>query len=186
MERRGPDQAATVGGVVLVGLGVLFLAQQSLGVDIGRFAWPLFILLPGFGLLIAFAMGPRSAAGLAIPGCVVTTVGLILAVQNTFGLWPTWAYAWTLVVAAVGLGLRLQSERLGQPKAMEVGTRMFEWSLVAFVVLFVFFELILNLSNFTSGLLRTMVGPAVLILAGIYLLVRRRPSAARSDGQEAV
>jgi hypothetical protein len=49
MERRGPDQAATVGGVVLVGLGVVFLTQQSLGVDIGHFAWPLFILLPGFG-----------------------------------------------------------------------------------------------------------------------------------------
>jgi hypothetical protein len=184
MERRGADQAATVGGIVLVGLGVLFLAQQSLGVDIGRFAWPLFILIPGFALLIGFAVGPRSAAGLAIPGCVVTTVGMILAIQNTFGLWQTWAYAWTLIPASVGLGLRLQSERLGQPRPMQVGTRMFEWSLLAFVVLFVFFELILNLSNFTSGALRTMVGPAVLILAGIYLLMRRRPSAARSNEQE--
>jgi hypothetical protein len=68
---------------------------------------------------------------------------------------------------------------------MQVGTRMFEWSLVGFVVLFVFFELILNLSNFTSGALRTMVGPAVLILAGIYLLVRRRPSATHADAHEA-
>ncbi len=185
MQRRGPDQAATVGGVVLVGLGVLFLVQQSLGVDIGRFAWPLFILLPGFALLIGFAVGPRSAAGLAIPGCVVTMIGLILAIQNTFGLWQTWAYAWTLIPAAVGLGLRLQSERLDQPRAMHVGTRMFEASLLAFVVLFVFFELILNLSNFTSGVLRTMVGPAVLILAGIYLLVRRRPSGAQANGREA-
>jgi hypothetical protein len=112
---------------------------------------------------------------LAIPGCVITTVGLILAIQNTFDLWQTWAYAWALVPASVGLGLRLQSERLGQPRAMQVGTHLFEGFLVAFGVLFVFFELVLNLSNFTSGVLRTMVGPAVLILAGIYLLMRHRP-----------
>jgi hypothetical protein len=181
VERRGPDQAATVGGIVLVGLGVLFLIQQGLGIDIGRFAWPLFVLLPGFGMLIAFAVGPRSAAGLAIPGCVVTTIGLILAIQNTFDVWQTWAYAWALIPASVGLGLRLQSERLGQPRAMQVGTRMFEGFLLAFCVFFVFFELILNLSHFANGVLRTMVGPAVLILAGIYLLMRRRPSAAQSN-----
>jgi len=106
---------------------------------------------------------------------VVTTIGLILAIQNTFGLWQTWAYAWALIPASVGLGLRLQSERLGQPRAERVGTRMFEAFLLVFVVGFVFFELILNLSNFSNGVLRTMVGPAVLILAGIYLLMRRRP-----------
>jgi hypothetical protein len=175
MQRRGPDQAATIGGVLLVGLGVLFLVQQSLGIDIGRFAWPVFVLLPGFAMLIAFALGPRSAAGLAIPGCVVTTIGFILAIQNTFDLWQTWAYAWALIPASVGLGLRLQSERLGQPRAERVGTRLFEAFLLVFVVGFVFFELILNLSNFSNGVLRTMVGPAVLILAGIYLLMRRRP-----------
>jgi hypothetical protein len=180
MERRGTDQVATVGGIVLVGLGVLFLVQQGLGIDIGQYAWPLFVLLPGFALLIAFAVGPRSAAGLAIPGCVVTTVGLILAIQNTFDLWQTWAYVWTLIPAAVGLGLRLQSERLGQQRPMQVGTRIFEGSLLAFVVLFVFFELILNLSHFTNGVARTLVGPAVLILAGIYLLMRRRPREAQS------
>jgi hypothetical protein len=174
---------ATIGGIILVGLGLLFLVQQGLGIDIGRFAWPLFVLLPGFALLIGFAVGPRSAAGLAIPGCVVTTVGLILAIQNTFDLWQTWAYAWALIPASVGLGLRLQSERLRQPRAMHVGTRMFEGFLLAFVVLFVFFELILNLSNFTSGALRTLVGPAVLILAGIYLLARRRPREAEAKSE---
>jgi hypothetical protein len=79
--------------VVLVGLGVLFLFQQAVGVEIGQYAWPLFVIFPGLAFLAAFALGPRSAAGLAIPGCVVTTVGLILAVQNTFNVWETWAYA---------------------------------------------------------------------------------------------
>jgi len=184
VERRGPDQITTIGGVILVGLGLLFLLQQSFGIDIGHFAWPLFVILPGLGMLVAFALAPRSAAGLAIPGCVVTTIGLILGVQNTFGLWQTWAYAWTLIPAAVGLGLRLQSEQLGQPRAMQVGTRMFEFSMLGFVVLFVFFELILDLSHFASGVLRSTIGPAVLILAGIYLLMRRGGTRARSEAGE--
>jgi hypothetical protein len=183
MQRRQPDQAATIGGVVLLGIGLLFLVQQTLGVDIGHFGWPLFVILPGVGMLVAFALGPRSAAGLAIPGCVVTTVGLILAMQNTFNQWQTWAYAWTLIPAAVGLGLRLQSEQLGQQRARQVGTRMFEISLLAFIVLAVFFEFILDLSHFANGVLRTIIGPAMLILAGIYLLMRRRPSLADTESQ---
>ena len=167
---------ATIGGVVLVGLGLVVLLQQTLGIDVGRFGWPLFVILPGLGMLVAFALAPRSAAGLAIPGCVVTTIGLILALQNTFNIWQTWAYAWTLIPAAVGIGLRLQSEQLGQPRAMQVGMRMFESALLAFVVFFVFFELILDLSHFATGVLRSTVGPALLILAGIYLLIRRRPT----------
>ncbi len=181
MQRSQPDQAAAIGGVVLVGLGLLFLIQQTLGIDIGHYGWPLFVILPGLGMLVAFALGPRSAAGLAIPGCVVTAIGLILAIQNTFGLWQTWAYAWALIPAAVGLGLRLQSEQLGQPRAAEVGTRMLEGALLAFVVFAVFFEFFLDLSHLANGVLRSTVAPALLILAGIYLLVRRRPRAPEAD-----
>jgi hypothetical protein len=178
MERSPSNQAATVGGVVLVGIGLVFLAQQSLGIDVGQYGWPLFVILPGLGCLAGYALGPRTAAGLAIPGCVVTTIGLILAVQNTFDLWQTWAYAWALIPAASGLGVRLMGERIGQPRAIENGTRMLEGALLAFVVFAAFFELVLNLSNFTGGALRGTVGPAVLILVGIYLLMRRRPSIA--------
>ena len=135
MERSSANnQAATVGGIVLVGLGVLFLAQQAVGFDIGHYGWPIFVLLPGLAFLAAFALGPRGAAGLAVPGCVVTTIGLILAIQNTFNLWATWAYAWGLIVAAVGLGLTLQGERFGQPRVVRTGIRLFEGGLLAFVV----------------------------------------------------
>jgi hypothetical protein len=168
------NQAATVGGIVLVGLGLVFLVQQALGLDIGHFGWPVFILLPGVALLAAFALGPRSAGSLAVPGCVVTMVGLILAVQNTFGVWQTWAYAWGLVVAAVGAGLRLQAERLGQPRLMATGLRLLEGGLLAFIVFAVFFEFILDLSHVGGALPRSVIGPAVLILAGLYLLFRRR------------
>ncbi len=174
-ERSPQNQAATVGGIVLIGLGLLFLAQQALGIDVGHYGWPIFIILPGMALLAGFALGPRSAAGLAIPGCIVTTVGLILAVQNTFELWATWAYAWALIPASVGLGTRLMGERLDQPRAIERGTQMLEGGLLGFLVFAAFFEFVLNLSHFLGGQLRATVGPALLILAGIYLLMRRRP-----------
>src|SRR5258708_30544927 len=120
--------------MVLVGLGILFLVQQTLGFDIGHFGWPLFVLLPGLAFLAAYALGPRGSAGMAVPGCVLTTIGLILAIQNAFNLWETWAYAWTLIIAAVGVGLTLQSARLGPPKAARTGIVMFENGLLCFVV----------------------------------------------------
>jgi hypothetical protein len=174
MERSSGSQAATIAGIVLVGLGIVFLAQQALGFDIGQFGWPLFLILPGLGFLAAYALGPRGTAGMAVPGSVLTTIGLILAIQNTFGLWATWAYSWALIVAAVGIGLALQGERLGQPRAARSGIVMFETGLLAFVVFATFFELILDLSHFALGPLRGTLGPAVLILAGLYLLLRRR------------
>jgi len=173
---RATSQVTTVGGVVLIGLGLAFLLlQQVSGVDVGRFGWPLFILLPGLGLLGAFAFGGRGLAGLAVPGCVVTTVGLLLTIQNTFGTYQTWAYAWALVPAAVGLGLRLQGERSGTMRLVVVGTRMLEGFLIAFVVFAIFFELILDLSHFGGGAVRGVVGPVLLIAIGLLLLARRRP-----------
>ena len=166
---------ATVGGVLLVALGLLFLVQQAFGIDVGHYGWPLFVIVPGLAFLAAFALAPRSAAGLAIPGCVISTTGLILAVQSTFNLYETWAYVWALVPASVGLGIRLMGERTGNPRQVLVGTRMLEGFLLAFVVFAVFFELILDLSHLGGGALRATIGPAILILVGIYLLMRRRP-----------
>jgi hypothetical protein len=174
MERSSSNQAATMAGVVLVGLGVVFLVQPAVGFEFGHYSWPLFVILPGLALLATYAFGPRSAAGLAVPGCVLTTIGLILAIQNTFNLWATWAYAWGLIVAAVGLGLRLQGERLGQPRVIQTGIAMVQGGVLAFVVFATFFELILDISHMGGGALRGTLGPAVLILAGLYLLLRRR------------
>ena len=159
-------------GAVLVGIGLLYLAQQLLGLDLGRYGWPLAILVPGLALLAAFALGGRGAAGLAVPGCVVTAVGLVLLVQNTFNLWQTWAYAWAVIVAAVGLGLLLQGERTGQRRVAASGRNLLEGGVLAFVVFGIFFELIIDLSHAGVGAARGLVGPLLLVLVGLYLLLR--------------
>jgi hypothetical protein len=116
-----------------------------------------------------------------VPGCVVTTVGLLLAVMNAFSLWQTWAYAWGLVVASVGLGLILQGERLDQQRTVDVGVRLLEGGVLAFVVLGVFFELVLDLSHVGGGTLRGVAGPLILILVGLFVLVRRERWGTRRD-----
>ena len=110
MERSPSNNAATVGGIVLVGLGVLFLAQQAIGFDLGHYGWPIFVLFPGWPCwrLCARAAwrGRAGGAGLcgddhrADPGRpehvqLVGDLGVCLE----------------LIVAAVGLGLTLQGER---------------------------------------------------------------------------
>ena len=98
-----------LGGVLIV-LGVLFLAERAFGVQLGRFGWPLFVIVPGVPAdgREPGGVGGREGSGLAVAGAITTVVGLVLAFQNATGLWATWAYAWALVgPGATGLGLHL-------------------------------------------------------------------------------
>ena len=111
-DRRGP----AVLGVILVLVGAVFLATNVTGFQLAA-AWPLFIIVPGLILLAAsFAAGGEAGGGLAITGSIVTTVGLILAVQEATGLYATWAYAWALVApGSVGVGMLLFGSFTGRP-----------------------------------------------------------------------
>ena len=46
-DNRRPVNANMVLGAVLVALGIMFFAGQVLDVNLGRFAWPFFIIVPG-------------------------------------------------------------------------------------------------------------------------------------------
>src|SRR5690606_17065608 len=62
-------------GIALVVLGLLLLLGR--GLDFGAMAWPFFVLIPGVIMLAVAFLGDRSSAALAIPGSIVTTIGLI-------------------------------------------------------------------------------------------------------------
>src|SRR6185312_11166376 len=105
-----------------------------------------------------FAIG-RGSSGLAIPGSIVTTAGLILLIQNTFGIWQTWAYAWALIVpTAIGVGIWLMGTWGGKLRQQEVGRRMAEIGFIIFLAFAAFFELLVNLSGLWNG----TWGPTVL------------------------
>jgi hypothetical protein len=182
LEGAARGRANLVVGVVLVGLGSLsLLAQlaQPFGAGIGRAAWPIYVIVPGLGFFVAMAASGRGAGWLAIPGSIVTAVGLILLYQNTFDHWESWAYAWALVFpTAAGLGVLIDGLWTDRPTAVRKGTLMAGSGLAVFVLFGAFFELGLDLGGLTGGAPGRVVLPVALIAAGGYLLQqqRRRPN----------
>src|SRR5262245_28870344 len=118
-ERRG----MLILGAILVIVGALALAGRSLGVDVLRIGWPLLVIGPGL-LMFAAALttGGKAGAAVAVPAGITTMTGLVLAVQNSTGLWATWAYAWALVApGGVGMGLLVYGLLTGQRDLIRAG-----------------------------------------------------------------
>jgi hypothetical protein len=177
MNDKGRAGGASIGiGAVLVALGVLFLLEQLFDFQLGQWLWPLVIIIPGLLFFVGMVFGGKSAGPLAIPGSIVTTVGLLLLYQNTFNHFESWAYAWALIPIAVGIGLMINGAWSELPPLVHSGRHLAGIGLVLFLVGFFIFELVLNIGGMDSGL----VAPMLLIAGGIYLLLRRVSPAARS------
>ena len=96
-------------GIFLLAWGVIFLVGQFLGGSFWSYFWPFFVILPGAAFFVAMREGGQRVSGLAIPASIISMVGLILLVQNTFHQWHTWSYAWALIIVSVGIGLLIHS-----------------------------------------------------------------------------
>jgi hypothetical protein len=166
-----PRRGSAVVGTVLIVLGGLFLAEQALGAQIGRYGWPLFVIIPGLAILGAsLVSGGRDASGLAVAGGIVTTVGLILLVQNATGLWATWAYAWALVgPGGTGLGLLLFGLVRRRPDSVSSGLRSLGAGLGLFAVFGLFFEGVIGLSGEPFLLGSDILPVALIVLGGVFL-----------------
>jgi len=174
-----------LGAIVLIVLGVLFLAAQVFNFNVwgifdivADFGWPFFIILPGVALLAAGVFGPKSAAPAVIPGAVVTGTGLILLFQDWTGRFETWSYLWGLYPVFVGAAIMFLGVRTGNQKQADAGRKTMTIGMVLTVVFGVFMELIFNDGfdlMFKFGL------PAVLIGGGALLLLRRNGA---SDGEK--
>jgi hypothetical protein len=158
-------------GLILIGLGGLFLAERALNIQLGRFGWPLFVIVPGLLLIVAgLGVGKREGTGLAIAGGITTVVGCILAVQNATGLWATWAYAWALVgPGGTGIGLLAYGLVRGQSDLAMNGIRSIGVGLGLFAAFGLFFEGIIGLSG-DPFLVGSDVLPVVLIGIGIAIV----------------
>jgi hypothetical protein len=113
--------------------------------------------------------------GLAIPASIVTIMGVILLVQNSFNLWQTWAYAWALVFpTSVGIGTWLIGWWADDPARRRSGQRTTEIVLMMSLGFAAFFELVLNLSGFWwQPSLGATAFAILLMLVGAYLLLWR-------------
>ncbi len=148
-ERPGPAPGALVLGLILVFVGGGILAGRVLDITLGPRAWPLWIIVPGLALLLgSFAIPSRAGLGLAIPGAIIAIVGCVLWVQETYGLYATWAYAWTLVVpTGPGLGMVLHGLAHRDRQLAADGLRTTVVGLGLFIGFAIFFEGVVGLSR---------------------------------------
>jgi hypothetical protein len=160
-------QSSIVGGLILIAIGLLFLALQAFPDFAGQFDltlyWP-FLLVGIGGLFLLGAVG--GSPPLAVPGTIVGGIGLLLVYQNATGNWASWSYAWTLIPGFVGLGLLLSSLLDRQKNVLPVaGVRLMIISLVLFLIFGGFF-----------GALGAF-WPVLLIVVGGVLLLHGRTRA---------
>ena len=167
----GAGSSSLAVGIVLVVVGVFFLLIRLLDIDLSSSGWPLYVIIPGLTLLIVGFVSLGSGA--LIPGGIVTVTGLILAYQSVTEDWASWAYAWALVApGGVGLGIFLQGLRVRNSSLTRQGRSLMYWAVLIFLIGFVFFESVLNISGHDYGKVGQAALPALLIIIGITLLVR--------------
>lgn len=99
MKRR----SGVVGGVILILLGLLFLASEIAPQYFQFWDWPFIII--GLGVVFIIWAILSGTGGLAIPGAVIGGIGGILYYQSITGEWESWSYIWALIPGFVGIGI---------------------------------------------------------------------------------
>lgn len=172
MNRDSRQVTNVIMGIVLVGLGLLFLLAQFLRINPWTLGWPFFVIIPGLMFFAGMvASGKGREGGLAIPGSIITTVGLILLYQNLLNAWSTWAYVWALIYpTSIGIGRIIMGLWEERPREVREGRQMVVIGLIIFVAATVFFEVIIGIGG--RGM-SSILWSLILIGIGIYLLIRR-------------
>ena len=166
MQNHRSNTGALVGGTLLIAFGMLSLANQFFRGFNWGFLWPFIVI--GVGVLFFAAMfaGGKQTAGFAIPGTIVSGVGLVLLFQNITKHWESMSYFWTLIILFVGVGIYIMgayTNDLGQKKS---GASVMKVGLILFIIFGAFFEMVF--SSFGN-----LVFPVLLILLGAYLVLNR-------------
>lgn len=153
-------------GLVLILLGAAFLFF-NLAPDYFDWLdfsehWALFII--AFGLLLLVIGLLTGASGMAIPASIIGGIGGLLYYQSLSGNWGSWAYAWTLILGFIGVGIFLHGLLSGRVRHGVVeGGRLILISAVAFTI----FGALTG-----GGEVFTYLWPVLIILAGVMMLAR--------------
>ena len=173
MGRNQAERGTVVLGLVLVVIGALALLGRAMSIDILGLGWPLFVLIPGIVMFAGgVAIGGRAGLGLAIPGGIVSMVGVVLSVQAATGLWATWAYAWALVApGGVGLAFIVYGLITRQPDLARNGVPILLTGLGLFVAFGLFFEGVLHVSGDALPLAEPVLATGLIILGAAILVL---------------
>jgi hypothetical protein len=158
-------RSGLAGGIILILLGLLFLAGQlGLLSWAGELTWPLIIVGIGAAILIIGLLVGQP--GMAVPACVVAGIGGILYWQESTQHYETWAYVWTLIPGFVGIGTILTGLFEWKWETIRGGI----WLVVISAVLFgIFSSIFAPMFGGTSPIGQWW--PLLLILLGILTLL---------------
>lgn len=152
-------------GLVLVALGVFLIVQKTIGLDIEvwNFIWPLFLLIPGITMHINYFSSGRNSGSLVVAGILTIYGGLFLfntLTNNIYSDKLTFIY---FLGIAIGF---FENYIFGNKKNGDLSVSLI------FLILSVIIFLKDVFPNFNN--LRDYILPGILILFGIYILIRRR------------
>jgi len=161
------NRGTVILGTFLIAIGVVYLLLNLVpGVETVQ-TWPVifYFLAAAFYLpVFLWPTAKRGLAGLYIPGSIILVLGLIFTYDVLTLDWVSWAYAWLLIPGGVGLGLLLGSIIGGWGRgSFQTGL----WMLGVDLGLFALFATI-----FGSSPVIRMIGPFLIILAGVVVLLR--------------
>ena len=166
MQTNRSNVGALIGGALLIGIGVLSLMDRAFPtLNLGNL-WPFLIIGLGALFFVAmFAIG-RSGAAFAVPGSIISGIGLVLLFQNMTGHWESMTYIWTLILIFVGLGIYIMGWYGEDASQKKSGVGVMKVGFILFIIFGMIFE-----SIFSS--FGRQIFPVLLILLGGYLLVSR-------------
>lgn len=184
----GSNMVSALLGAILILLGLLSFVGRYVSAffnfDIGHYAWPFVIIVPGVLIFLAsFVFERRAGIPVAMFGGIVTATGSILLLQNTFDLYASWAYAWALVApTSVGLAKLIYGALQGLGDEVTSGLKLSGIGFAMFVIAGFFFEVVIGINGFRFGA-AWQCWPALLIGLGVVLLLfnllpRRNPPSA--------
>lgn len=148
-------------GAVLIIIGAWLLFVQFVPALRGWFSWPTIII--GVGLLLLVLGILLGEYEMAIPGCIVGGIGLILYWQNVTGNWESWSYIWALIPGFAGFGTALAGLLGGDGGQVRGGL----WTMLVSAVLFTIFG-----SLFGAIGVLGRYWPVLLIALGVVALVQ--------------
>ena len=168
-DRRNP----VIAGIVLISIGAIAWAMTATDIDpsqwLGGSGWTLFILIPGIVLFVGglFAQD-EPAVGLTIAGSIVMTIAAMLFAMDRTGHYEAWAYAWTLIPGAAGIGVLIHGFQSDDRGKIRAGSRLILISLVMFAVGAFFFETIFQTGAVPFGV--DSFWPIVLVVVGVFVI----------------
>jgi hypothetical protein len=171
-------------GVILIAIGILSLFGRFITFMNWDNAWPLVIVGIGLAFFAGMALGGKASGGLAVPGSIIVTVGLILLYMNGTNYWEAWAYAWALIICGVGVGLLINGFWSNSPDLRKRGLETIRAGLFLFLIFGVIMEFIFSMTG-VSARGNILLWSILLVILGLTLLVVRLVQVGRGSGEQA-